>query len=153
MAVQAGWVGSQAVAETGQRWMSAARTTLRLPAAGWMSEMVGRSKFTHRLTIGAYKEGGSWAYGYFMTQGAGSISPADFAGYRIQILGPQTYINQIRFSIGGVLNGRRMRMTIEGLGSREFTYKGYDVLIDFGEPYRWFRDRNGQTVNVLLELL
>ncbi|WNL62933.1 tail fiber protein [Citrobacter phage Ci1] len=44
MAVQGPWVGSSAVAETGQRWMSTARTVVRLPAAGWMSEMNGRSK-------------------------------------------------------------------------------------------------------------
>ncbi|EAO9252059.1 putative receptor-recognizing phage tail fiber adhesin, partial [Salmonella enterica] len=29
MAVGSGWVGSQAVAETGQRWMSAAGSALR----------------------------------------------------------------------------------------------------------------------------
>lgn len=39
-----GWIGSSAVAETGQRWMSAARTGLMLPVAGNMSEMAGRSK-------------------------------------------------------------------------------------------------------------
>lgn len=45
MAVSGGWVGSSAVDETGQRWISAARSTLRLPAyGGWMSEMVGRSR-------------------------------------------------------------------------------------------------------------
>lgn len=44
MAVGSGWVGSSAVTETGQRWMSAARTALRLSTAGWMSEMVGKSK-------------------------------------------------------------------------------------------------------------
>jgi|GEM_PF-1360196 len=44
MAVSGGWVGSSAVNETGQRWISAARTTLNLPAyGGWMSEMIGRS--------------------------------------------------------------------------------------------------------------
>lgn len=44
MAISGGWVGSSAVNETGERWMSAARSVVRLPAAGWMSEMVGRSK-------------------------------------------------------------------------------------------------------------
>lgn len=43
MAIRTGWVGSSAKAETGQAWMSPARTRVRLPAAGWMSEMVGRS--------------------------------------------------------------------------------------------------------------
>lgn len=45
-----GWIGSSAVNETGQRWMSAARTALRLPAAGWMSQMAGQSK-EFRVTI------------------------------------------------------------------------------------------------------
>lgn len=44
MAVQAGWVGSSAKAETGKAWMGDARVVLRLPRAGWMSEMVGLSK-------------------------------------------------------------------------------------------------------------
>lgn len=43
MAVGSGWVGSQAVAETGQRWMSAAGSALRTPAPFWMSSLVGRS--------------------------------------------------------------------------------------------------------------
>ena len=34
-----GWIGSSAVTETGQRWMSAARTAVRQSAAGWMSQL------------------------------------------------------------------------------------------------------------------
>lgn len=37
------WIGSSAVNETGERWMSAARTKMRLPAPGWLSELAGRS--------------------------------------------------------------------------------------------------------------
>ncbi|EBU3912555.1 hypothetical protein CWK15_14050 [Salmonella enterica] len=43
MAVGSGWVGSQVVAETGQRWMSAAGAALRAPAPFWMSSLVGKS--------------------------------------------------------------------------------------------------------------
>ncbi|EJT8608600.1 hypothetical protein N3740_001141 [Salmonella enterica subsp. enterica serovar Newport] len=43
MAIGSGWVGSQAVAETGQRWMSAAGSALRAPAPFWMSALVGKS--------------------------------------------------------------------------------------------------------------
>lgn len=39
-----GWIGSSAVAQTGQRWMSAARRGVNLPSAGWMSEMAGLPK-------------------------------------------------------------------------------------------------------------
>ncbi|EDE8097153.1 hypothetical protein BZR10_23845, partial [Salmonella enterica subsp. enterica serovar Newport] len=43
MAISSGWVGSQAAAETGQRWMSAAGAALRTPAPFWMSALVGKS--------------------------------------------------------------------------------------------------------------
>lgn len=43
MAVQAGWVGTSAKGETGKAWMGEARLELRLPKAGWMSEMIGKS--------------------------------------------------------------------------------------------------------------
>ncbi|EPX2028362.1 TPA: receptor-recognizing protein [Escherichia coli] len=47
-----GWIGSSAVSVTGQRWMSAARTAVQLPAAGSMSQMAGRSKEV-QYSIGA----------------------------------------------------------------------------------------------------
>lgn len=43
MAVQAGWVGTSAKAETKKAWMGEARLELRLPKSGWMSEMIGKS--------------------------------------------------------------------------------------------------------------
>ncbi|HHK8998598.1 TPA: receptor-recognizing protein [Escherichia coli] len=52
MAIQAGWVGSSAVSETGQRWMSAAMEAVRLGRPAYMSAMVGRSKEIH-YSIGA----------------------------------------------------------------------------------------------------
>ena len=52
MAIKAGWVGSSAVAETGQRWMSAAMQAVRLGRPAYMSAMVGRSKEIH-YSIGA----------------------------------------------------------------------------------------------------
>lgn len=39
-----GWIGSSAVTETGKRWMSEARTVVRLSASGYMSELAGKSK-------------------------------------------------------------------------------------------------------------
>lgn len=47
-----GWIGTSAVSETGQRWMSAARTGVLLSAAGNMSQLAGRSKEI-TLNIGA----------------------------------------------------------------------------------------------------
>lgn len=43
MAIGSGWVGSQSVAETGQRWMSAAGAAVRTPVPFWMSSLVGKS--------------------------------------------------------------------------------------------------------------
>ncbi|HHR4773461.1 TPA: hypothetical protein ACS55J_005293 [Salmonella enterica] len=43
MAIGVGWVGSQAVAETGQRWMSAAGSAVKVPVPFWMSSLVGKS--------------------------------------------------------------------------------------------------------------
>ncbi|HFI1088324.1 TPA: receptor-recognizing protein [Enterobacter hormaechei] len=49
-----GWIGSSAVTETGQRWMSAARTAVFLTNPGFMSAMAGKSKEVNTsLTIGA----------------------------------------------------------------------------------------------------
>lgn len=47
MAISSGWVGSSAVSETGQRWMSAAMQAVRLGRPAYMSAMVGRSKEIH----------------------------------------------------------------------------------------------------------
>ncbi|ENA6191246.1 hypothetical protein ABGB79_004591 [Salmonella enterica subsp. enterica] len=43
MAIGSGWVGSQAVAETGQRWMSAAGSAVKVFTPFWMSALVGKS--------------------------------------------------------------------------------------------------------------
>ncbi|HBV6849454.1 TPA: receptor-recognizing protein, partial [Klebsiella pneumoniae] len=49
-----GWIGSSAVTETGQRWMTAARTAVFLTNPGFMSAMAGKSKEVNTaLTIGA----------------------------------------------------------------------------------------------------
>ncbi|MGL4523810.1 MAG: hypothetical protein ACRCWQ_14780 [Bacilli bacterium] len=61
--VASGWVGSSAVSETGQRWMAQARTSLKLGAAGWMSEMIGkRSKPAYYLSGSATTSQYGWSY-------------------------------------------------------------------------------------------
>lgn len=47
-----GWIGSSAVSETGERWMSAAAGQLRLSAAGYMSRFAGISR-EQAITISA----------------------------------------------------------------------------------------------------
>lgn len=55
MAVGSGWVGSSAKAETGEEWMSAAATKLRITARPFnMSQMVGQSvEISQSLTVAA----------------------------------------------------------------------------------------------------
>lgn len=55
-----GWIGTSAVAETGQRWMSAASRELRLGNPSWMSQFAGRSReIIH--TLGAdHNFNGQW---------------------------------------------------------------------------------------------
>ncbi|WP_407204806.1 receptor-recognizing protein [Enterobacter hormaechei] len=44
MTINSGWVGSSAVSETGQRWMSAAGRSVRVGAPFWMKTLVGKSR-------------------------------------------------------------------------------------------------------------
>lgn len=43
MAIQGPWVGTSAVAQTGQRWGQDQRLAVRLPREGWYSDLIGRS--------------------------------------------------------------------------------------------------------------
>lgn len=74
-AIGGGWVGSSAVAETGQRWMSVARTTVQLGAAGWMSEMAGKSRMTHTINIQHLYAQSQNFYGYHEPSSFGSCVP------------------------------------------------------------------------------
>ncbi|UCR92150.1 hypothetical protein LPLM1_00015 [Listeria phage LPML1] len=91
MAIGSGWVGSSAVAETGQRWMSAARTTVRLSASGWMSELVGKSKADAIMTVGKYTNGAITALGYIAggQTATGSLT-GTIGGYRVDSLSTAT---------------------------------------------------------------
>ncbi|MGJ0629502.1 hypothetical protein [Xenorhabdus bovienii] len=44
MTIQSGWVGSQAVTETGERWVSKAGSVVQVPAPFSMSQLVNKSK-------------------------------------------------------------------------------------------------------------
>ena len=46
-----GGIVSSAVAETGQRWMAAAASVVRLGVPVWMSQMAGRSKYNISIPI------------------------------------------------------------------------------------------------------
>ncbi|BBC78319.1 tail fiber adhesin [Escherichia phage EcS1] len=53
MAVTGPWIGSSAVAETGQRWLINAATALRLGTPFWASSLSGRSR-SFFITVGQY---------------------------------------------------------------------------------------------------
>lgn len=46
-----GWIGSSAVTETGQRWMSAAGNAVRIGTPFYMSRMAGQSVYNITFTI------------------------------------------------------------------------------------------------------
>lgn len=56
MTVGSGWIGSSAVGETAQRWMSAAGPAINVGVPFWMSTLAGKSKGV-RLTIGVKQVG------------------------------------------------------------------------------------------------
>lgn len=55
-----GWIGTSAVAETGQRWMSAASRELRLGNPSWMSQFAGRSREIIHTLGGDHNFNGQW---------------------------------------------------------------------------------------------
>lgn len=66
-----GWIGSSAVAETGQRWMSAAGSAVRIGVPFWMSGMAGQSVYNISIPIyGRQYNGiryrGCWMYGWYL---------------------------------------------------------------------------------------
>lgn len=56
MTIASGWIGSSAVGETAQRWMSAAGPTINVGVPFWMSTLAGKSKGV-KLTIGVKQVG------------------------------------------------------------------------------------------------
>ncbi|WP_434426201.1 hypothetical protein [Enterobacter hormaechei] len=44
MTIASGWIGSSAVGETAQRWMSAAGQTINVGVPFWMSALAGKAK-------------------------------------------------------------------------------------------------------------
>lgn len=154
MPVSSGWVGSSAVSNTGDRWMSAAGGKLRLPTPFWMSQMVGRSRFNYQVRIGHWRtEMRGDAFGYAYGQ-AGSISPNSLMGYTVLLFGPGEYMHQLIVSVNNhAINGRRARVSVEGLGTWEGTFSSARLQFHVPECWRWFRDRNNQTINVLMEAI
>ncbi|QDH49179.1 tail fiber adhesin [Pantoea phage Phynn] len=87
MTINSGWVGSSAVNETGQRWMSSAGSVVRIGTPFWMSRLVGQSKEDFKLNVAKSSPSTNITYygygekGYATTSGTfGSLS-GGFPGY------------------------------------------------------------------------
>ncbi|MGL5582784.1 MAG: hypothetical protein ACRDCE_17710 [Cetobacterium sp.] len=105
-----GWIGSQAVNETGERWMSSARTKMRLPAVGWMSEMANRSREIRiDLTSSNHNFDTNWLHQQ-MVAAAGGSWPGDDAIWRIVVHGGvqlvSNHVNNQVMWLGGAIRGR-----------------------------------------------
>lgn len=159
-AVSGGWVGSSAVNETGQRWMSAARTTLGLGAAGWMSELVGKSK-SSKMVIGT----GSFVSTYFGYSrnaifSCGSLSPDRVSGIYITEVAANTSngnLLEVHFQENAA---RTIEVSIPGAGAvragraEYFPATNESVYrLSWGGIYGWLQARNGQTVDVTIRLV
>lgn len=123
MTVGAGWVGSSAVGETGQRWMSAAGPAIRVGVPFWMSGLVGKSKGPV-VTIGTTGTRGFqyWGFSSGFAGNFGSIS-GDFSGRQITDFYTSTFKTVVlRFSGANtgsvivVVNGGRYQFDSNGNG-------------------------------------
>lgn len=155
------WIGSQAVAETGQRWMSQARPVVRLPPTGWMSEMAGRSKFNGILTIGRRNS----SICGFSRGDYGALNHS--TGQNISVLASTNRdwdqgINQGVYISNFNAGYNRCELILEGFNNNEVL-----VLPNHGtngvdgsrlyfqnwriDVYNWMTARLNQSVNVLIE--
>lgn len=155
MAIGSGWVGSQAVNETGQRWMSAARTAVRLGAAGWMSEMVGRSTFNTYMIVGSGRNNwsdSSVSYGFNNDNWGvwGTLNPSSFAGRTFWSL---SYQNNDYIFIRVNSAGFTMRLTVEGWGTVQWWIGRTTDAYPAGGLGAFIKARHGQRINMLIEIL
>lgn len=116
MAISGPWIGSSAVAETGQRWMSAAGAAVRVGTPFWISALGGQSKYDFELLIGyVYSANIPWR-GYSTGAGGGVYGTKyyDPAGYSLS-----------NFYVQGQSN-RFGRMDLSPNPNRSFTVRSQD---------------------------
>lgn len=103
------WIGSSAVNETGERWMSAARVKLRLAGAGWLSELAGRSNEILVNITGSNHNFDTGTLHSWMVSAAGGSWPANanwriVVGSGVQLVAKDTGSQVMWF--GGGINGK-----------------------------------------------
>lgn len=103
------WIGSQAVAETGQRSMYNARAALGLAGAGWMSEMAGKTRTIIVNLTGSDHNFNTANLHQWMVNAAGGAWPANavwriIVGSGVQLVSYSTGSACMWF--GGAINGK-----------------------------------------------
>lgn len=71
------WLWQANVEFNGNGWGSDIRTKARLPAAGWLSELAGKSAFipTNTMTVGVSVNNNSWGWNPVAASPYGAFSP------------------------------------------------------------------------------
>lgn len=150
-AVSGGWVGSSAVAETGQRWMSAARTSLRLPAAGWMSEMVNRSTFNTVMNVGtgrnSWGSGSSYGFNYDEYGIWGSMTQRTFGHVTLESF---SFQNNDYIFVKSRSRNFTMSVVVEGWGSVTWWIDKTENAYAAGGLGAFIKARLGQNINMLI---
>ncbi|MEG2434043.1 MAG: hypothetical protein RSB25_20630 [Acinetobacter sp.] len=162
MAISSGWVGSSAVNETGQRWMSAAGNAVRIGAPFWMSQMIGQS--VYNITIPIYERyyngiryRGCWNTGWnfpFSKPGATEAPGGSFNGLAYGTC--VSVQNQPEYSVLTIYTGTaaNFRLTTDDgavfnffdTGRYDANYRNYKI--DPNQATAWFdylNARIGQT--------
>ena len=157
-----GWIGSSAVTETGQRWMSAAGNAVRIGTPFYMSRMAGQSVYNITVTIyeryyNNTRYRGQWGVGWYLPyskpsgngQVQGSYNGLAFgtcvctqADYRYSVLSIQNgpAINlRLTFDDGGVFD-------FENNGTIDGGYRQYNIIQSQHTAwYDYLNARVGQT--------
>lgn len=158
-----GWIGTSAVAETGQRWMSAAGSAVRIGAPFWMSQMANQS--VYNISIPIYERyynnaryRGCWLYGWnapFPKPGGNSAPGGSYNGLAYGTCVATQYWDG-EYSVLTIQNGpaANFRLTLDDgpvfdfndTGRYDAGYRNYRIAP--GQDVAWFdylNARVGQT--------
>ncbi|WP_431608245.1 hypothetical protein [Enterobacter asburiae] len=127
-----GWIGSSAVTETGQRWMSAAGNAVRIGTPFYMSRMAGQSVYNITFTVyeryynnARYR--GQWGVGWYSPyskpNGNGQVQ-GSFNGNAFGTCVSAQFSNEI--SVITIQNGPavNLRLTMDDGGVFDFDNNG-----------------------------
>lgn len=159
-----GWIGSSAVAETGQRWMSAAGSAVRIGAPFWMSQMANQSVYNISIPIfERYYNGvryrGCWGTGwsYPYSKPGGNATPGgSFNGLPYgTCVGIQSF-HEGEYSVLTIQNGPAANFSLttddgavfnfNDTGRYDAGYRNYRIVFDqYNAWYEYLNARVGQT--------